>query len=88
MEMIVKALQGFVGKTLPLKLKGADTGTINVKKCDVSGVEEITERTAGASVSRGPAAPTIASAVPSSARPPASGGASYAKYLLRLHGRS
>ena len=78
-ETTVKALQGLVGKTLPLKLKGADTGTISVKKCDVSGVEDMTERMTGASVSR-PAAPTIASAVPSFV-PPASGGASFAGYI-------
>lgn len=71
-ETTVKALQGLVGKTLPLKLKGANAGTINIKRCDVSGVEDLTSRMAGASVSR-PAATSFV--------PPASSGASFADYI-------
>ena len=78
-EITVVSLQGLVGKTLPLKLKGSNTGTINIKSCDVSGVEDLSARMAGATISR-PVAPAITSSsaafVPSS-----SGSATFAAYI-------
>ena len=48
-ETTVVSLQGLVGKTLPLKLKGSNTGTINITSCDVSGVEDSSAPRAGTS---------------------------------------
>jgi hypothetical protein len=72
-ETTVKALQGLVGKTLPLKIKGTSTGTLNIKKCDVSGVEEVTAKLATTSVSSNP--------TPVSFVPPPVGGATFADYI-------
>jgi uncharacterized protein YegL len=50
-ETSVKALQSLVGKTLPLKIKATNTGTLTVKKCDITGIEELTGRMEAASIS-------------------------------------
>jgi uncharacterized protein YegL len=50
-ETTVKALQNLVGKTFPLKITTANSGTLTVKKCDVTGIEEVSERMEAASIS-------------------------------------
>ena len=82
-ETTVKSLQGLVGSTLPLKVKGSATGTLNIKKCDVSGVEDVTARMAAASVAAPAAAPAAFAFVPStpSVFAPPVASASFADYV-------
>jgi hypothetical protein len=85
-ETTVKALQGLVGKTLPLKLKSKSTGTLNITKCEVSGVEDVTAKMAAASVSAPvPYAAPATSFVPKPAGQtsfvPNVGGATFTDYI-------
>lgn len=73
-ETSVEALQGLEGSTLTLKKKGKSTGTLNVQKVEVAGLESVTAKMANVSVSA-PAAPS-STFVPSSG-----GGASFADYI-------
>lgn len=75
-ETSVKALQGMAGGTLGLKKKGQATGTLNIKKADVAGVDDATivQQMSAASVS----SPAATAFVPSAA---AAGGASFVDYI-------
>ena len=89
-ETTVKALQNLVGKTFPLKITAAKSGTLTVKKCDVTGIEDVTERMAAANIS--PSIPVTSAPnsfvpsyltpmVPPSYVPVSNGGATFADYI-------
>mmetsp|Transcript_12546 Transcript_12546/g.19324 ORF Transcript_12546/g.19324 Transcript_12546/m.19324 type:complete len:574 (-) Transcript_12546:130-1851(-) len=49
-ETTVKELTSLVGSTLDLKVKGKSTGTLNILKADVAGVEQVTQKMGEVSV--------------------------------------
>eukprot|EP00545_Synedropsis_sp_CCMP1620_P013415 CAMPEP_0119029948 /NCGR_PEP_ID=MMETSP1176-20130426/40783_1 /TAXON_ID=265551 /ORGANISM="Synedropsis recta cf, Strain CCMP1620" /LENGTH=574 /DNA_ID=CAMNT_0006986311 /DNA_START=97 /DNA_END=1821 /DNA_ORIENTATION=+ len=73
-ETSVKALQGLEGSTLTLKKKGKSTGTLNVQKVEVAGLETVTAKMANVSVST----PSSSTFVPSAS---SGGGSSFADYI-------
>jgi Copine/C2 domain len=83
-ETSVTSLQGLVGKTLPLKVKSANTGTLSIKKCEVTGVEVLTNKMSAASIST-PNPPSISSsyaaAPPPSYIPTSVRSATFAEYI-------
>eukprot|EP00548_Thalassiothrix_antarctica_P011608 CAMPEP_0194159326 /NCGR_PEP_ID=MMETSP0152-20130528/77766_1 /TAXON_ID=1049557 /ORGANISM="Thalassiothrix antarctica, Strain L6-D1" /LENGTH=681 /DNA_ID=CAMNT_0038868879 /DNA_START=51 /DNA_END=2094 /DNA_ORIENTATION=- len=76
-ETSVNELLG--GGSLALTKKGKSTGTLNVKKAEVTGVEEQVqdEEVAGAVVQERPAAPAFVPSAAPSAAPPAAGGGAF-----------
>jgi hypothetical protein len=69
-ETSVKALEGLVGSSLTLKKRGSATGTLNIQKAEVAGVEDVIHKMASASVSAPAPAAFVPSVVPSSASSP------------------
>jgi hypothetical protein len=88
-ETTVKALQGLVGKTLPLTIKSNSTGTLNIQKCEISGLEDVSTKMAAMSVSTPKPNTTPVSYVPSmsaaapriASGPSQIGGATFADYI-------
>lgn len=68
-ETSVKELTSLVGSTLDLKVKGKSTGTLNILKADVAGVEQVTQKMGEVSVA--PVAPVtpVTTFVPPPATP-------------------